>query len=423
MQGTSPSTDLPDAMLLSSLSREAQLLLLTAGPATTEARIRELVTSDLNWQLIAALAAGAKAAPTVLKRVDEATDGRTPAAARKRLQPLAMVTQFRQVRLEECFLEVVEKLAPGDCDGVLLKGAALAVTVYDSFAERPMGDIDVLLSPSAAARVQQELLGAGWKEEYLSDPDLEHHARRQHFYQGHHHLPPLIDPSGAGAVVELHTDVCPPGHPFQGQAAGMWERARRADYGGRPVLVPDPADLLLHLCLHFAWSHLMLTGGWRTFRDINALDEAGVIDWPRFLGNAESARGQTCCYWTLRMARSLTGLVVPDEILEALRPPLPAALLDKVERHLAHEIIPSERICPSVRVRRRVWEIAFRPGWSGHGWVRPWLVSGEEPSFERADAAKGLRKSWDTIRRIPHLKNYFGALLSSRATGTASRLG
>ncbi len=407
-------------MLLSSLSREAQLLLLTAGPATTEARIRELVSSDLNWQLIAALAAGAKAAPTVLKRVEEATDGRIPSAATERLQPLAMVTQFRQVRLEERFLEVIEKLASGDHDAVLLKGAALAVTVYDSFAERPMGDIDVLLAVPAAAGFQQELLAAGWKEEFRSDPDLEHHAPREQFYRDHHHLPPLVDPSGAGAVVELHTDVYPPGHPFRGQAAGIRERARRAGYGGHTVLVPDPADLLLHLCLHLAWSHLMLTGGWRTFRDINALDDAGVIDWPRFLGNAESARGQTCCYWTLRLARHLTGLRVPEEVLEALRPPLPAAVLAKVERHLAHEILPSERICPSVRVRRRVWEIAFRPKWSGHGRVRPWLVSGGEPSFVRPDAPRGFDKWWDTVRRIPHLKNYLGALLSSR---TAGRLG
>lgn len=403
--------------LLSSLSREAQLLLLTAGPAANDERIRELLSEDLDWSLVTALAAGAKAAPAVLSRVEGVSDGGLPPRARERLQPLAMVTHFRQLELEERFLEVIERMSAGGHDGVLLKGAALAVTVYDAFGERPMGDIDVLLAVPAAAGFQQELLAAGWKEEFRSDPDLEHHAPREQFYRDHHHLPPLVDPSGAGAVIELHTDVYPPGHPFQGQAAGIRKRAHRVDYGAQTVLVPDGSDLLLHLCLHFAWSHLMLTGGWRTFRDINALAEAGAVDWPRFLEDAESARGRTCCYWTLRLARNLTGLRVPEEVLEALRPPLPAAVLARVERHLAHEILPSERICPSVRVRHRVWEIAFRPKWSGHGRVRPWLVSGGEPSFVRPDAPRGFDKWWDTIRRIPHLKNYLGALLSSRTTG------
>jgi hypothetical protein len=60
-------------------------------------------------------------------------------------------------------------------------------------------------------------------------------------------------------------------------------------------------------------------GGWRAFRDVNALARSGDWSWPEFVDLARDSRGATSCYWTLRLARGLAGAPIPDDVLRAFR--------------------------------------------------------------------------------------------------------
>jgi hypothetical protein len=157
--------------------------------------------------------------------------------------------------------------------------------------------------------------------------------------------------------------------------------------------VPDPLYLLLHTCLHFAWTPMFRRGGWRTFRDVKSLISRYDLDWDGFVRLARSHRAGTCCYWTLHLARELVGAPVPDDVLKALRPPLATVVLRTLERHFALILLPSATSCPSVRLRRMMWVTGIQPRRSGHGTSRPW-----QGGILRAEDQAALATRWDVQR-------------------------
>lgn len=235
-----------------------------------------------------------------------------------------------------------------------------------------MGDVDLLVPPERAAEAWSLLQGAGWK--WSSD------LFPADWYRTHHHLPPLYDATAAGVGLELHRAALPPGHPFRLEPQTLWVGAKRIQVSGQAVWVPNSLDRLLHLCVHFAWSHRMRGGVWRAFRDVAVISgghgrrDRAPVDWPAFVDLARDSRAATCCYWTLRLARGLAGAPVPDDVLQALRPTVPTFVMNRLERHYVFDLFPTERHCPSEQLRRRLWELGIGPRRSEHGATRPWTI-------------------------------------------------
>jgi hypothetical protein len=371
-------------MSLASLSPEAQLLLLTAGGEMNDQAIRGLLARPLDWAKLTWLSELERATPVLWRRLSAL------AAMPEEAQPLhrmAMVSEFRMLHLESRLLSAIDTLAAAEIEPVLLKGAALALTVYGSFVARPMTDVDLLVPRDDVLRARDALLTAGWRAGTDNTPE---------FYEGHQHLQPLVDSQGTGTSLELHTSLFFEGHPFALTSDDIRDRAEQVVVRGRAVLVPSVHDQLLHLCLHFAWSHMMATGAWRAFRDLDALLRTGRVDWKEFTTLARDARGGSSCYWTFRMARTVAGIAVPAWVERALAPPEPEFALRRLEQHFTYDLLPTENISPSLWLTYTMWRAGLRPRWSGHGRVRPW---------DRADELLAAERPGRMKRLIMHIRN------------------
>jgi putative nucleotidyltransferase-like protein len=230
-----------------------------------------------------------------------------------------------------------------------------------------MADLDLLVKPTHTKQAFALMCSAGWSD---TKP-----ATLAGFYEGvHHHLPPLDDANGTGLGLEIHSAITPRAEAIQLSGESIWKSARAVELKGRHTFVPATHHQIVHLAVHFAWSHgITRSVGWRTFRDLHHIAAESTIDWDETVRCAEQARARTCCYWTLRLARALTDLLVPEEILKSLRPPRsrPAARL--LERHFTSSMFAtSKSACPSVRLNDWLWSVAIAPRWSGHGNARPW---------------------------------------------------
>ena len=245
-------------------------------------------------------------------------------------------------------MKLLALYAAHDIDVLLLKGAGLAYSAYARPTERPMGDIDLLLRKNAASRAWELALANGW-------------ARRgdvpeERSYAEHQHLSPLEDADGLQIGLELHTALFTHQAPFRLPPEQLWEGARRLTIGGQPAYVPSPENQLLHAALHFAWSHEMTFGAFRTLRDVERILAASPIDWPTLVRKARDARGATCCYWTLRLARDLAGVQVPPDVLAQLAPRLPERVLRALTRYFAEHALPNpDLIVSSVSLSRALW--------------------------------------------------------------------
>ncbi|MGQ0715653.1 MAG: nucleotidyltransferase family protein [Gemmatimonadaceae bacterium] len=350
------------ATSVTSVRDEARLVFLCAGPRENDPSIASLARRRLDWADVARVAMAARAVPVVVRRMKEALGAELPAAALP-IQRLAMVEEFELRRIEERLDDTLDAFDAAGIGSVLLKGAALARTVYGSIADRPMLDLDVLVSSSDRDRAREAALSCGWI--------WEHDAGLDAFYRTHHHLPPLRDGRGTRTLLELHTGLFPHGHPFALDAEAIMAGASRVTRGRRSAVVPAAEDHLVYLCAHWVWSHLMNGGAWRAIRDVGAIAERGNLDWDRCVARAHAARATSCVFWTLRLARSMAGVRIPAAGMEALAPPTPAFLLDRLERHFTWQLA-GERSCPSVKLGELLWTMALRPRWSAHGRSRPW---------------------------------------------------
>jgi hypothetical protein len=349
-------------MRVSPLSPEPRLLFLTAGVQGDDEEIAEIASQSVDWPRLTLLAVRARATPVVSRRIARALGGRLPAAAMP-MARLAMVEEFELARMEERLDQTMDAFEGAGVPAVLLKGAALARSVFPSFHERPMLDLDVLLRADDVERARAAALSAGWL--------WRHQPRYAPFFSKHHHLPPLVDGRGTRALLELHTGLYPYGHPFASDEDVIIERSVMTARGNRVYRVLEPEDHLVYLSTHWVWSHMMNGGAWRAFRDVSAFVETRAICWHTVVERARALRALTCVYWTLRLARTLSGVPVPRDVLLQLRPPTPQSVLSRLERYFLTQL-GGELRCPSERLGEFLWAAAMRPGWSGHGTSRPW---------------------------------------------------
>ena len=385
------------------LSPEAELLVLTAARPCNDAALRHRVDAGIDWQSLCALAWHENVAAILVRELDRAATTTPPDPARRELRRLGTTSVIHLLHLERRLHETLDCLAQAGIEAVLLKGSALAYTAYGGFAERPMGDLDVLVRSAEAEGAWELLQTCGWTWPAARWP--------RERYSGHRHLPPLLDEQ-SGVRLEIHTTLLPK-DIFRFPIELLWAQAKRVGVNGRQVSVPHPLHQLLHVCVHFAWSHEMQWGSWRALRDVGAILERGEIDWQAFVALARDSQAATCAFWTLRLARRLVGATVPHPVLTALAPPRPEFLLELLERHYICNLFPSRSRCPSVRLANRLWEVGILPGWSGHGAARPWLLG--EP-WMADPAPSNARGGW---RRAP--RERLAAWLAYLRHLTASR--
>lgn len=372
------------------LRPEAEVVFRAAGGGANDARLRTLIDGGLDWPRVVELAQAERGLPIVWARL-AALGGRAaaPTELAASLDRITMVQSFRALADKDRGDAALDALAEAGIETVLLKGAALGYAAYASFDQRPMGDVDVLVAPADADRAYETLVARGWARVPV--------ATEESVYDEHHHLPPLYDPA-TKLVIELHTRLFPADRPFPLTGDDIRRASRLVSAQGRVVRVPSVTHLVLHACLHFAWSHQMSSAAWRTFRDLEALQSAGGLDWADVIAESERVRGATCCYWALRLWRAVAGGDVPDEVLSRLAPPRGEAALARLERHFVLGL-PAETDVSSVRLNHAAWDAAVLPEASGHGAVRPWdadddFVPAPVPGVDAAPPT-----AWEKVRR------------------------
>ena len=223
--------------------------------------------------------------------------------------------------------------AAAGLDLLVLKGAALAETLYPRPGLRPFGDLDVLVRPEDTPRAQSLLENLGYTVAPAVWEALQSGADTQANFFKH---------TGRGVVVvELHTDLLNNGF-FRGHvsldADGLWSRARPARLAGTDALVLGPEDQLLHLCLHLAGHYFFAP---QSLRDIDLLCRTDTLDWPQFARLAQDAHAAPLSFAALSATATVLQTPVPDTALPALAPKRGAARLAALAAARAADTSPN----------------------------------------------------------------------------------
>jgi hypothetical protein len=199
---------------------------------------------------------------------------------------------------------VAHMLAAAGIQTVLLKGAAVAQTVYQHHVLRPIGDVDVMVRPDDATAARTLLASEGWSPlRRFRDGDL---AWR-------HALDLTKPPDGA---LDLHWYLLPE-NAWPAADRGVWSRVRRlAAQDGTFVLAPE--DQLLHACAHgLRWSPVH-SAHWIADAVQIVRHAESSIDWDALVREAVDRRLTLQIAAALRLVAVAGRVSVPTDALHAL---------------------------------------------------------------------------------------------------------
>ncbi|MBI4219103.1 MAG: nucleotidyltransferase family protein [Chloroflexi bacterium] len=286
----------------------------------------------------------------------------------------------RRMYFRQELAKILEALRGAGIEAIVLKGAALAETVYRDPGVRPMADLDLLVRDAGATAAQAIVQDMGYRE-HGTPEDREETA------EWHRHLPVLLG-VGKPTVVEVHRHVVRLDSPLHFDISGFWKRARACVIAGAASRVLSPEDQLIHLCLNFFMD--------RRFRSGNALNQltdisevskgrAGSVDWDLLASLATEYRVAGPLGCALVLAADMVEAPLPSDTLNRLWGPeridadlsrFAARRVLSSEEFIARELIEPGRDYSTLAVARSMFRRLFP--------AREYMVS------RYGDSARGL---------------------------------
>lgn len=193
---------------------------------------------------------------------------------------------------------------------MLLKGMALAATLYDDPATRPMNDVDVLIPAARIAEASRRLRRHG----YPFGPNLELGDDTG----PSHHLNFIIPDSPTKLRLEIHTKLPRLPHAeAEDFLAWMWQTARPALFADAQALVPAPAAILLQAAMHTMQEHGRAHALNVWFYDIDLLwrQQGDAIDWPSARTWAQRLSWEAALHGALHETQQLFDTPLPEPVI------------------------------------------------------------------------------------------------------------
>jgi hypothetical protein len=281
-----------EAVYLCSLLRSV----VTGGPAPTPG-------PSLSWQRLALLF---REHPEVIPTVAFLLPETAPRDLVRQIQRYAQLLRWQAMLLSAELSRTLEVLESAGLEPILLKGPALARTVYPDPDLRYSHDLDILIESAGLDEACDLLQRSGFRPKDTVAVPL--------FYERHHFHRILISPSGL--LVELHWDLSKPADFFRFDLREIRRRSRVVAFRGSSIRVLDPADQLLHLAAQ------EIDAGFCDLRHV--VDAALLIEAEAAksdLPERAQRQGLSTALWELlAIVREVTGTVVPAEVERSLRP-------------------------------------------------------------------------------------------------------
>ena len=221
-----------------------------------------------------------------------------PAYVLKELRECYLHTAWRNTRRYHELGPVLKSLQELDIPVLVLKGAALAETLYESIALRPMNDVDLLIRHEDIWKIDELLAQKYRNEDHLFMKYNVEMCRHFTYTNGRIRL-------------QFHTRI--PGLP----ELNAWANAVSARIASVNTLMLGLEDFLLHLCVHLD-QHLVAGSS----RLIWCYDIAGFlkhygeeIDWNYVIRTAEEHQVVENIHRILRMINKSMEGYIPSDVL------------------------------------------------------------------------------------------------------------
>ena len=350
---------------------EFDLLVACCADSLTRAhahRIRELLSSPLDWQQLLQLVDHHRVVPQIygtLSAFSHLIPTRQLDALRSRYQENARNALWFTAELQR----ILSYLESAGIPALPYKGPVLAKSLYGEVTQRQFNDLDILIRPADVPKAKSALLALG----YPCSPELRPQQEPAYIASGCGYV--FHSPAGRN-LLDLQWRIVPRFYSIDFDVADFLKRADEIglatqeimeDGRPRPSVSPrrDPScpvrtlcaeDLLLVLCVHAA-KHVWIQLSWLC--DIAQLATSQPLDWNAIQDEARRLGIERIVHLNLLLAHQLLGSAMPPQIQKRLQEdPSSTTLADEIlpliERSTQYntESIPYFRLMLRLRERR-----------------------------------------------------------------------
>jgi hypothetical protein len=361
---------------------ELLIAALSAGPAG-ERGLERLAhgPADLDDLVITALALGL--APLLHYRLEQAACALPDARAQAKLDFIRQAEVSRHAARQAQLAEVLARLPTHlSARPIVLKGAYLAEQVYPAPGLRPMNDIDLLFKPADLPVVSEVLYGLGYgaKDKPAEvGPGITKHTRTfQRANAGAATPNPYLSATGS-RMVEPHRSLEEAWFGLRCDLTpGMWERSFSTLLAGQPARVLNPADALLHLCVHLTYHLIQRSPSFVQLVDVAVYASRVPVDWDDWLARARVLGASGYAYAAARLAVETLAAPIPPTVVRALAAQSPARVRRVAETLSLADVMRRTQAPPLRGLRQRllrgVTDRAETSRWahSSTEWLRVW---------------------------------------------------
>jgi Uncharacterised nucleotidyltransferase len=248
---------------------EHQLLLAVVRMPARErnAALSHAFGTPVNWDLLLSLARAHGLIPLLAAAIGE-MDSReaVPDLVKEQVRLLACASAMRSTLLFDALTKAVAEMGAADVRPLVLKGPALASTIYSERTLRPFSDLDLLCPRERLSAADAALRRIGFVPR-------EQSAREQVDF----HVVYRRDRDAV--VIELHSDLLQLGLRTRCTDT-LWQRAELLTLREQQALMLGLEEQLLHLCVHLH-SHGYTRLLW--FKDLDLLlrERGHEVNWKR----------------------------------------------------------------------------------------------------------------------------------------------
>ena len=275
-------------------------------------KIKDVISLPLNWEEVLASAFWHGIAPLLYHNLKNISKGHCiPQEVMDQLRTAYHGNLARNMYLYAELKRILETFCDKGVKVIVLKGAALAKTVYGDIGLRQMSDVDLLVKKEDLPCAEKIMSGLDYRFQGDMPPEW--------YRENHQHISYVN--SEKNIPVEIHWHIARKAHPLRIRIINdiierWWEEAKTIEFSGSKVQILSPEDLITHLCLHFL-KHRFINhnGGFSSKGALIQLYDIfqtlkyyrDDIDWVRFKSEAEKYGIDSLMYTTLSIVREIMG--------------------------------------------------------------------------------------------------------------------
>jgi len=364
------------------------------SPVADPERIRLLLASEMNWDLLLELAGEHGVQGILANRLEEAGFGGVPEKVREKLQARIRAQHLFTLSMTAELFRILQDFSKAPrIEIILVKGPVISLLAYGDPAVRSYVDLDLLVRDRDIRGAMERMLALGF------DARVPISAVRAGRIPGEY----LFKRPGTQRMVELHTERTFRYYPKAMKLEDLFARKRQVLLDGREVPGLSLEDELVLICIHGAkhfWERLMWVS------DVAAVvARHPEIDWRKAQAAAADVGAERMLRLGIILGASLLGVKPPVAIAEN-------AQRDRTSERLCRQTLnwlPYAGYAPPSLRGRAMYRIRMAGGGvRGAAYLTRLSLSPTEEDWEEG-AEERRSWLWDAVRRPFRLLKKYGS--------------